>query len=261
MSREKADPHLRDLAYEVLEPFSRDFLVRSGLATGLSVLEAGCGAGAMTPWLAKEVGPQGNVVALDVSASALETAEQRVRAASLDNVEFVQQSVHDVPSLGRSFDLVYSRFLLMQLERPAETLAVLAACLRPGGIVALDEPNQAADFAVPPCPPCAAANRVFLDFGDRTGRDFRIGDALFPMLRRLGLEILVARSVQPILPIGRALQMFKHGLLDSVAPLTGSGVIDERELDRLVSDLDGWTWSEGDYYALSRQVQVSGRRS
>ncbi|MDR3568847.1 MAG: hypothetical protein P4L43_12535 [Syntrophobacteraceae bacterium] len=61
--RQNVDPHLRDLACEVLNPFSRDFLERSGITRGMSVLDVGCGPGAMTGWLAEMVGPEGHVFA------------------------------------------------------------------------------------------------------------------------------------------------------------------------------------------------------
>jgi tRNA A58 N-methylase Trm61 len=63
--RQSVDPRLRELAYEILEPYSQGFLIQSGLCEGLRVLEFGCGAGSMTPWLSQMVGMSGRVVALD----------------------------------------------------------------------------------------------------------------------------------------------------------------------------------------------------
>lgn len=36
---------------------------------------------------------------------------------------------------------------------------------------------------------------------------------------RLGMNIRAAHVCQPIIPMGHAIQMFKHGLLDSERPL------------------------------------------
>jgi SAM-dependent methyltransferase len=226
----------------------------------MRVLEVGCGAGSMTPWLSRTVGLSGRVVAMDINPQELERARLKVAEYGLENVEFITAFVENVLTVGSDFDFIYGRFILMQLPNPFESLERLVSCLRPGGIIALDEPNQEADFAVPPCPPCEHANRAFLDFADRTGKDFRIGDRLYPMLLRLGVRIRVAHSCQPIIPMRLAIQMFKHGLLDSESPLLETGAFSEESFEAILAELDGWPTSDGDFYALSRQVQVSGER-
>lgn len=258
--RQPVDRRLRDLAYEVLEPYSQSFLVQSGLREGMRVLEVGCGAGVMTPWLSRSVGQSGRVVALDINPQEVERARLKVADSGLDNVEFIATSVENVLSVGRDFDFIYGRFILMQLSNPFETLEKLVSCLRPGGIIALDEPNQEADLSVPPCPPCDRANKVFMDFADWAGKNFRIGDLLYPMLLRLGVRIRVAHSCQPIIPVHLAIQMFKHGLLDSESPLLEAGAVSEESFEAILTELDGWPASDADFYALSRQMQVSGER-
>lgn len=258
--RQPVDYRLRDLAYEVLEPYSRSFLMQSGLCEGMRVLEIGCGAGAMTPWLSQKVGLSGRVVALEINPQEVERVRTKVATFGLNNVEFIATSVENVQTVGRDFDFVYGRFILMQLPNPFEVLERLVLCLRPGGIIALDEPNQEADFAVPPCPPCERANGAFLGFADRAGKNFRIGDHLYPMLLRLGVRIRVAHACQPIIPMGLANRMFKHGLLDSETPLLETGALNEESFEGILDELDGWQANDGDFYALSRQVQVSGEK-
>lgn len=258
--RKPVDHRFRDLAYEALEPYSRAFLAMSGLREGIRVLEVGCGAGGMTPWLSRTVGRSGRVVALDIDPEQVERARRNVRESGLDNVDVVEMSVDDVMELGGEFDLVYGRFLLMQLPNPFGTLERLLSCVRPGGIVALDEPNQEADLAVPPCPPCEQANRIFLEFADRVGIDFRVGDRLYSMLLRLGARIRVAHVCQPIIPVRDAVQMFAHGLLDSESTLLESGVVTQEMFEQTLAALEAWPASETDCYALSRQVQISAER-
>ena len=78
-SRQTSDRRQSDLAYRVLEPYSRSFLTQSGLCKGMRVLEVGCGAGAMTPWLSQEVGQSGRVVALDINPQEIERAREKRR--------------------------------------------------------------------------------------------------------------------------------------------------------------------------------------
>ncbi len=258
--RQPTDRRLRDLAYEVLEPYSQSFLKKSGLCEGMRVLEIGCGAGSMTPWLSQQVGLSGRVVALDIDPQEVERARRRVMESGLGNTDFIATSVENVLSVGRDFDFIYGRFILMQLPNPSEVLERLVSCLRPGGVIALDEPNQEADFAVPPSPPCERANRLFLDYADRAGLNFRIGDNLYPMLLGLGVQIRVAHSCQPIVPMRLAIQMFKHGLLDSESPLIQIDVVSEASFENILDELEDWPVSDADFYGLSRQVQVSGVR-
>src|ERR1700733_542663 len=53
---------------------------------GESVLEIGCGTGAVTLPLATSVGEQGHVVAVDISESMLNAARERVGEAGVHNV-------------------------------------------------------------------------------------------------------------------------------------------------------------------------------
>ncbi len=258
--RQPVDRRLRDLAYEVLEPYSQSFLTQSGLSEGMRVLEVGCGAGSMTPWLSQKIGYSGRLVALDIDPQEIECARRKVMESGLDNTDFIATSVENVLKIDCDFDFIYGRFILMQLRNPFEVLERLISCLRPGGVIALDEPNQEADFAAPPCPPCERANRLFLDYADRLGLNFRVGDSLYPMLSRLGVLFRVARACQPIFPMRLAIQMFKHGLLDSMSALLQAKIAEEQSVETILDELEQWPVNDADFYALSRQVQISGMR-
>jgi ubiquinone/menaquinone biosynthesis C-methylase UbiE len=256
--RQPVDRRLRDLAYEVLEPYSQSFLRQSGLTEGMRVLEIGCGAGSMTPWISRKVGPTGRLVALDINPQEVECARQKVMESGIDNTDFISTSVENILTIGRDFDFIYGRFILMQLHNPFEVLERLISCLHPGGVIALDEPNQEADFANPACPPCERANRLFLEYADCLKLNFRIGDSLYPMLLRSGVQIKVAHSCQPIFPLHLAIQMFKHGLLDSLSTLLQANITDELSIETILDELEQWPVNDADFYVLSRQVQVSG---
>src|SRR5262252_11237103 len=61
-------------------------LARLGLSGGESVLEIGCGTGALTLPLAAAVGAHGRVVAVDISEPMLGVARQKVAERGLSNV-------------------------------------------------------------------------------------------------------------------------------------------------------------------------------
>ncbi|MDA8428701.1 MAG: hypothetical protein M0T70_05545 [Geobacteraceae bacterium] len=71
----------------------------------------------------------------------------------------------------------------------------------------------------------------------------------------------MAHACQPIIPMNHAIRMFKHGLLDSESTLLKTGAVSEEAFEAILAELDSWPISDGDFYALSRQVQVSGERT
>lgn len=76
------------------------------LQLGETVLDLGCGAGMDTILMARQVGKQGQVHALDLSADMLQCARANVVAAGLENVAFYQTQAEDVPLGDGSVDVV-----------------------------------------------------------------------------------------------------------------------------------------------------------
>lgn len=98
-------------------------------ASNLDVLDAGCGSGALLPWLGQLAHP-GEVVAVDVARAAVE----RVHALALP-VDVALASVTDLPLRDASFDLVVSMDVLQHLTARGAQGAVseMARVLKPGG--------------------------------------------------------------------------------------------------------------------------------
>ena len=66
---------------------SRELLTEVGLRPGLRVLDVGCGTGTLTSWMARTVGKQGHVVAVDADAKQLDIARATAEKTGLSNVE------------------------------------------------------------------------------------------------------------------------------------------------------------------------------
>ncbi len=117
---------------------TRRMLSEAGLAGGMRVLDIGSGAGDVAMAAAELVGPEGQVVGVDVNPGILETDRARVEGAGHNHVEFVSGDARTL-DLGNDFDALIGRFVLMYLADPAEALKHLATRVRPGGIVAFHE--------------------------------------------------------------------------------------------------------------------------
>ncbi|MGV3724175.1 MAG: SAM-dependent methyltransferase, partial [Actinomycetota bacterium] len=90
-------------------PDSERFLLAAGLRPGMRVADIGCGVGAMTAWVAQQVGPGGEVVGVDISAEQVWKAQERVDAQGLRNVRIVVARGAATGLQRQSFVLFYTR--------------------------------------------------------------------------------------------------------------------------------------------------------
>ena len=113
---------------------------RAGIAKGMRVLEIGSGAGDVALMLAELVGPDGRVVGVDVNPTILDTARQRAADAGVRNVEFIAGDARAL-DFSDKFDAIVGRFVLMYMSEPRQAFAKLITHLRPGSIIAFQEPE------------------------------------------------------------------------------------------------------------------------
>jgi len=103
------------------------------LSGGESVLEIGCGTGAVTLPLARAVGEHGRVVGVDISEPMLDVARQRVSETGMSNVTLLLGDAQ-VMSLERSaFDIATSRMGVMFFADSLAAFRNIASALKPGG--------------------------------------------------------------------------------------------------------------------------------
>jgi ubiquinone/menaquinone biosynthesis C-methylase UbiE len=126
----------------------------AGITTGMRVLDIGSGAGDVALTAAALVGPNGSVVGVDVNPQILETARRRARKAGLGNVSFVAGDIRQDLALDGEFDALVGRLVLFHLADPGAVLGRLLRHLRPGGVVAFQEPEltRYGMYAVPQSP-------------------------------------------------------------------------------------------------------------
>lgn len=97
-----------------------------------TVLDAGCGGGRYTA--AWRLLGAGRCVGVDMSAIGVGNAQERARAAGLDQVVFQQGDVLALPFDDNSFDVVYSNGVLHHTTDWRTGVQELARVLRPGGL-------------------------------------------------------------------------------------------------------------------------------
>ena len=119
------DPNrTRDLAAQVLRQVNLNFVDRN-------VIEAGCGTGRNTEWLAQPTAGAAGIVALDFSEEMLARARERVRDP---RVRFIQHDVRDKwPLTDAAADLVIAMLVLEHVQLLEPFFAEAARALNVGG--------------------------------------------------------------------------------------------------------------------------------
>ena len=109
------------------------------LSPGEVVLDLGAGAGADVLISARRVAPDGRAIGLDMTTEMLELARRNAADAGVDNVEFVQGYLEDIPLPDDSVDVVISNCVLNLAADKNVVLAEAARALRPGGRLAISD--------------------------------------------------------------------------------------------------------------------------
>jgi len=100
---------------------------------GSRVLDVGAGAGDSTLAAAQRVGPNGRVLATDISASMLEIAAELARHAGVSNVGTLVVDAQRLDLESDAFDAAVSRNCLMLIPDYHQALTQIRRVLKPGG--------------------------------------------------------------------------------------------------------------------------------
>jgi ubiquinone/menaquinone biosynthesis C-methylase UbiE len=121
------------------EPVVHEMIRALQLPRGSRGLDAGCGVGLQCMLFAEEVGPNGHITGIDVSAEMLEHGRELVNKAGLSaQVSFQEADIASLPFDDNTFDWIWSADCAGY--GPWETLNLLREMVRvvkPGGIVAI----------------------------------------------------------------------------------------------------------------------------
>jgi enediyne biosynthesis protein CalE5 len=104
---------------------------------GSRVIDIAAGYGEPTLSAAKVAGPDGRVVATDISAEMLAYGRERAEAAGLENIEFVESDAVSLDFPAESFDAALSRFGIIFEPDGEGAAARVRGFLKPGAKMAI----------------------------------------------------------------------------------------------------------------------------
>lgn len=109
------------------------YVEAAGVRPGHRVLEIGAGTGEQTLALARAVGPDGAVLATDLTEQMLAVARRRTRAAGLDNIRFQTLDASELDLDEDGFDAAVSGLTWMFLPDPVHSASRVRELLKPDG--------------------------------------------------------------------------------------------------------------------------------
>ncbi|MHB8633935.1 MAG: methyltransferase domain-containing protein [Thermoplasmatota archaeon] len=176
---------------------------RAGVAQAASVLDVGCGSGAVTADLIAATA--GRVVGVDVAA----TMAVRSRSALAGQGDVLRADGHGLPFPDASFDVAACNLTLMWCRDPERVVCEMARVVRPGGsVLASMEPDYGGKVHWPENP---LIDLVFQGEGiRRRGGDPHAGRRLRSHFVRAGLRCDIGISTTEVPTTDQDLELFRH---------------------------------------------------
>jgi len=123
------------------------------LKPGMIVADFGCGGGHFTFMIAKRVGEEGKVYAIDVQAVPLEMIKERAQAERITNVQVIRANL-EIPGSSTisdaTVDLVLIANVLFQSPKKEAIIQEAKRILKPNGLLILIEWRKGAGGFGPP---------------------------------------------------------------------------------------------------------------
>lgn len=229
---------------------------------GMTVLDVGCGSGAITRDIAALAGETGKVTGMDPSEHLI--AQAREKYQEIPSLEFVVADVYTYSPTG-SFDVVASARTLQWLAQPQEALLRMAGFLKAGGILSvLDYNHEKLSWQPIPPPSMLSFYHAFLQWRADAGMQNDIADRLAEYFQKAGLqEITISHQSESV---GRADAGYasKMGIWAKVAETRGQqmvadGYVTEAQRLAAMRDYTAWLETEGDRMEMYL-LAVEGRK-
>lgn len=218
-----------ELLEQCLDPITTRSLDAIGVQPGWRCLEVGAGGGSIAQTLCARVGLAGRVAAVDLDTRFID-------ALGEENLDVHCRDVLADGLPGSGYDLIHARFLLMHLPTREKFLEELAAALRPGGWLLVEEPDAF---------PLALAEGVYGDLWhamiaafDTAGVARAFGRELPGLFDRAGLQDVEVICRVPFFRGGTPWADVTTITVDQMRPLLLAAGATDTQLDEMAQLMD-----------------------
>lgn len=115
----------------MIAPVGEAAINHAAFQAGETVIDIGCGGGATTFDIAKRIG-EGHVTGLDLSRTLVNTANKRLAASGLANIDFLCADAA-TGNPGKHYDVLFSRFGVMFFDNPYAAFKNMRTFLKDDG--------------------------------------------------------------------------------------------------------------------------------
>ena len=162
---------------------------------GSLILEAGCGVGAQTKFIAPK-NPASKFIAVDLSEKSLKQAASSIQELEINNVSFQKADIKKLPYADNHFDHVFVCFILEHIPHPTQVLKELKRVLKPRGTITIIEGDHGSTYFHPDSIAAQKAVQAQVTLQQQNGGNANIGRAIFPMLKALDFKDVIVNPRQ-----------------------------------------------------------------
>lgn len=242
---------------EIHDGRTRQLLTQAGLGPGHRYVEFGCGLGYVTRWAATQ---GAHALGIDLSQDQVAAATELAQEAAIANAEFRSASVYDPGLEPDTFDVSYSRWLLVHLQQPVDAMRSIYRALKPGGVMVCEE----ADISVIYAEPHSAAYQDFVGIalagGGQRGVDYSGGRRAHVWAKLAGFDVLHSDAYQPHYLAGPHKGFWNWTLQEAGAGLVKEGLLPQARLDELAAGMTAADEDPGTLVAHCRMHQLIARK-
>jgi len=226
--------------HTVWGPVTRKFFSRLGIQKGWKCLDVGSGPGLVSMDLRDLVSDSGEVTALDPSGLYLDWFKKQAAKRGWTNVKFIQGTAEEATLPARSYDLIFSRWVIAYVPDPEKFLVRLFGSLRPGGTIALQDYYYEALSLFPRGGAWDRMPEVVRAFYRTGGGDPYVTAKLPAIFKKHGLRLIdftpTCLAGGPTSGVTEWAHQFFFGHMQA---MVGKGVLSQQEADAAQAD---WTY-------------------
>jgi len=216
----------------------------------MSFLDVGCGPGALTQAVSK-LGVE--ALGVDIDPGFVAAAQEKYPSC-----EFASLPIMDLPSLGRSFDVVYARYLLAHLSDPVAGIQAMMSVTKPGGKVVIEDVDFDLHIAEPSAPAFARYLRLYTSAVKKRGGDPYMGRRLYALALEAGLERVRPTVQVSVFAEGAPKRISSLTLDGARAAILGEKLATESELNALLAELEELENNPRSLISIAGTYQIVG---